>query len=175
MGNDGELSRRAAKALKTERSSNSGPGRELRVTVDVEDLSQRIAATQLAATQRMARSPSGTFIRGTSSHPPPRPFSPTCRAHIACGVPYVGRAGSSPDVRLVGIAGLDSPPGRRGSTLIVSVGDRLLALCPSLAEKALQQAQAREAAGAASHVPVLSLLLFFSVLDFSCLVAAILI
>jgi hypothetical protein len=57
----------------------------------------------------------------------------------------------------------------------VSVGDRLLALCPSLAEKALQQAQPREAAGA-SHVPVLSLslfLLFFC--RFSCLVAAILI
>lgn len=120
VGNDGEASRRAAKALKTERSSNSGPGRELRVTVGVEDLSQRIAATQLAATQRMARSPSG----------------------------------SSPDVRLVGVAGLDGPPERGGSTLIVSVGDRLLALCPSLAEKALQQqhAQPREAAGV-SHVP----------------------
>jgi hypothetical protein len=169
VGNDGEASRRAAKALKTERSSNSGPGRELRVTVGVEDLSQRIAATQLAATQRMARSPSGTFVRGNQQPPPPRPSHP-CRAHIACG-PYIGRAGSSPDVRLVGVAGLDGPPERGGSTLIVSVGDRLLALCPSLAEKALQQqqqqhAQPREAAGA-SHVPVLSLL---SVL-LSCLVS----
>jgi hypothetical protein len=107
---------------------------------------------------------------GTSSHPRPAPL--TRVAHTSRVGPYIGCAGSSPDVRLVGVAGLDGPPERGGSTLIVSVGDRLLALCPSLAEKALQQhqqqqhAQPREAAGA-SHVPVLSLL---SVL-LSCLVS----